>query len=463
MMLSMLRRAFLAALASLALAAPAFALPSLAPRVEDKQVRLGLFTNSYLTSGTESISDDRTGNLALSIGVRALGNNDNFHFGVDADGLYGLRKSNYRYISIAEAYAGYEAKEFNVYFGRKRYLWNELDSLWGMGLYQPRFRWDYLNDREIGLFGLFASHESEFLQVTAYATPLFIPEQGAPFDIANGNCTSSSPWFSCPASSIAIFNQNTDVRFSLSVPPIKTLALNPGGGITARVGRSLGYFARASYAHKPINQFYLSYEGNLDLATLEVPAVIRPRVLYHDLVAGEAGWISKDHAITASAIYEKPHPIPQPASYNTQEGAPALLHGITVKSAPFKGPSFSLTRFEASYLHRNGGNAADKGPFAQPSSQVFEPRYAFKNAFSFAVFTPVFDSWARTFLFTTRFVVDTINRGNILQSDIYVRPLAAAYVNFGVDILGSDSRSAVDFISRYQANDRLRAGVTYAF
>jgi hypothetical protein len=443
-------------------AAPACALPSLAPRVRDKEIRVGLLTNSYLTQARESLSDERTGNLALSASVRALGNNGNFAFGIDADALYGLRKSNYRYIAINEAFAGYDQKAFSVYVGRKRYFWNELDSYWGLGLFQPRFRWDYLNERENGLFGLFVNHQSEFLQATAFASPIFIPEQGAPFDIAGGNCKTSSPWFACPAASINLFNQPTDVRFSLEIPPVRELISHAGGGATVRVGRESGPFGRASYTHKPINNFLLSYEGKLDLSSLQVPAVIRPRVLYADLLGLDAGWVSSRSSLTGTALWEWPKRDVTPATWNTQETYRAFLSGLTFKTMPFTG-TFRLTRFEVSYLHRDGGNGADRGPFVTPGSDVFEPRYAFKNAYSLAVFTPFLDRWARTFLFTTRFVLDTVNQGNILQTDIYVRPIATAYLNLGLDILGSESRSPVDFISRYQRNDRLRAGVTYAF
>ncbi|RZA05960.1 MAG: hypothetical protein EOP11_11535 [Proteobacteria bacterium] len=446
----------------LAYGSAAFALPSLAPRVRDKEIRLGLFTNSYLTTARESLSDERTGNLALSVGVRKLGNKGGFHYGIDADGLYGLRKSNYRYLAINEAFAGHDEQNFSIYVGRKKYFWNELDSYWGLGLFQPRFRWDYLNERENGLFGVFVGHQSEWIQATAFVTPIFIPEQGAPFDIAGGNCKTSSPWFACPASSINLFNQATDVRFALEIPPIKDLVFNPGAGATVRVGKELGAFGRASYTHKPINNFLLSYEGQLDLSSLEVPAVIRPRVVYADLLGLDGGWVSARHSLTGTALWEWPKRDSTPVTWNTQETYRAFLSGVTFKSMPFTG-TFRLTRLELSYLHRDGGNGPDRGPFATPGNDVFEPRYAFKSAYSLAVFTPFLDRWARTFLFTTRFVVDTVNEGNILQSDLFIRPIATAYINLGIDILGSRSRSPVDFISRYQRNDRLRGGVTYAF
>jgi hypothetical protein len=443
----------------------AFAIPTMYPKLRDHEVRVGLQGNGYLTPAGDSNSDSGTGNLGLNVGVRGVGQKNQFHFGVEAESLYGLRHSNYRYLDIGELYAGFEKKEApkraSVYLGRKRYEWNALDSYWSLGLYQPRFRWDYLNERENGLFGLFTGFNSEMIQATAYASPIFIPEQGAPFDISGGNCRSSSPWFSCPGSSIRIFNQPTPVRFTLDVPPVKKLILHAGAGGTIRVGKEQGLFGRLSYAHKPINQFLLSFEGRLNLAANEVPAVIRPRVLYHDLYGLDFGWNRQKHSVTASVMAERPQRDYTPPTWNTQEISNATVYGITAKTQPFTG--FKYTRLEASFLHRDGGISPDRGPFVSPGVDYFEPRFAFKNAFSFAIFTPVIDAWARDFLFSTKFILDTANEGNILITDFYYSPFTAFFFNLGCDILGSNSKSPVDFISRYQRNDRVRGGVAYVF
>lgn len=441
----------------------AFALPSMTPRLRDGELRLGLYTNSYLTNAVPgSLSDERTGNLALNLGTRAVGNNQKFFFGVEADSLYGLRKSNYRYINIAEAYAGYDQKDFHAYFGRKRYQWSELDSQWGLGLFQPRFRWDYLNERESGLFGFFLGHQSEWVQASAYWSPIFIPEQGAPFDISGGSCKTSSPWFSCPSASMQLFNQPTDIRFSLDIPPVRKLVQKPGFGGTVRVGKATGVYGRASLVHKPLNQFLLSYEGRLDLSTLQIPAVIHPRRLKHTLVSTDLGYQRERYSVTASSILELPERDATPAQWNTQETTRALLMGALVKLMPF-GEGFRHTRFELAYFRRDGGNGDDRGPFVQPGSNVFEPRYSFASAYSIAGFTPIFDAWARRLLLSARFVIDTANQGNILQTDAYYSPFPRAFLNVGLDMLGSESRSPVDFISRYQRNDRVRGGVSYAF
>lgn len=437
----------------------------MSPKLRDKEVRLGLAGNYYLTRNNETTSDTGTGSTALTVGVRGVGSNKNFQFGVEAESLYGLRHANYRYLDVGELYAGVEKKAEAerpfAYLGRKRFEWNALDSYWGMGLYQPRFRWDYLSERENGLFGLFGGYNSELVQATAYYSPIFIPEQGAPFDINGGSCRSSSPWFSCPSSTIHVFNQPTTVRFTLDVPPVKSLIQHWGAGFTTRVGRKHGAFGRFSYAHKPMNQFLLSFEGRLDVANSAVPAIIRPRVLYHDLFGLDAGWSAERHGVTGSVLHERPTRDATPTNWNTQEVTRATLLGLNLRTQPFD--AFKYTRFELGWLRRDGGNAPDQGPFVNPSSNFFEPRYAFRNAFSFAVFSPIRDAWARRFLFSTKFIVDTDNTGNILVSDLYYSPLPALILNAGLDMLGSNNTDPVDFISRYQRNDRLRWGVAYVF
>jgi len=208
-----------------------------------------------------------------------------------------------------------------------------------------------------------------------------------------------------------------------------------------------------------MNQFLLAYEGRLDLSTLVLPATIHPRVVYHHLYSIDSGFKIGDASLVAGAIWEKPVRDITPSQWNTQEAGDATLGG-----AVFRMPLLNKsTRMELAYLHRKGGNSADRGPFAQAGSGVFEPRYAFRNAYSFVFITSFLDDWAQKFTWSNRFVFDAANNGNILISDIHIRFFKRALLNFGIDILGSESRDPVDFISRYQRNDRLRGGLSYAF
>lgn len=77
--------------------------------------------------------------------------------------------------------------------------------------------------------------------------------------------------------------------------------------------------------------------------------------------------------------------------------------------------------------------------------------------------SPLLADWAQWFQTQWRVVVDTRANGNILMADFNFRPQPKWRFNLGVDVLGSSSTDVVDFISRYQRNDRVRGGVEYVF
>jgi hypothetical protein len=443
-----------------------FAIPTMEPRLRDHEIRIGLQASDYLNPSLEPVGDAGTGDAALTVGVRGVGEHNDIHMAVEGESLLGLKRTSYHYLDVGELYIGYDQKSqpnaFYAYLGRKRFEWSALDSYWSLGLFAPRFRWDYLNERENGLFGFFPGYRGEYFELTAFVSPIFIPEQGAPFDFNGGDCHSSSPWFSCPASTISIFNQPTNVNFTLNVPPVSDLIVHEGHGATLRVGGKEGPFGRFSWAHKPMNQFLLAFQGQLNLANSSVPAVIIPRVIYHDLWSLDLGLKGeKGDGVTASALYEHPIRDSTPSNWNTQEVSDARLYSATAIAHPLS--VSKLTRLEASYFHRGGGIAPDQGPFVDPTTSYFEPRYAFQNAFSVAAFTPIKDDWGRKFLLSTKFIVDTVYTGNLLVFDLFYSPLPHLVTNLGFDWLGSNNPNAVDFLSRYQRNSRVRGGAFYSF
>lgn len=431
------------------------------------QLELGLRANRYFVSDPENqpLPDYRTSNLGTNLFWRGFSEKDGWQALADFEGQLGLNTSNFNYWNLNEAYVGYalnDSESLHLYFGRKLSDWSELDEQWSIGLFQPRFRWDYLEERSSGLSGVFAESTGEYATFTAFASPIFIPEQGAPQSFSNGTCKSASPWFYCPNPHVDLFNQNTEVRFSLEVPPILKLISYFGYGASLRLGKKQGFYWRNSAADKPINQLLLSYEGSLDFSTQNLPAVIHPRVLRHKLLASELGYKQEKFSTLVSAISEHPERDSTPAFWNTQEAADTLLAGGFLRGT-LAGAGANATNAEIAYLYRKKGFASDRGPFAGPDPGIFEPRYAFKNAYSLFLRSPIISSWAPYFQSAVRFIVDTNNEGNILMADIATFPAKRLRFNFGIDLLGSASHRAVDFISRYQRNDRVRGGLHYSF
>jgi hypothetical protein len=427
--------------------------------------RVGVVGNSYLTKGvSQQLSDKKTGHVGVTGAIRASTGKDSFDAAIEAEALFGIRSANYRYISLAEAYLGSRTwlKPVDVYVGRKLQNWSELDRYWSLGLWEPRFRWDYLDAQPNGLFGAFAEYKGKDFEITGFASPIFIPEQGAPFEFTNGDCNTSSPWFNCPTSNISLFNQPTSVKYKLELPPIRRLISYPGLALSVRVGGEKGTWARAGYAHKPINQLLLAYEGFLSLATQDLPATIHTRVLKHNLTTIETGYRGTGFSGLLSFMHEHPIRDVTPEAWNTQEATNAIIFG-GVATVDLFGKGDGVTRGDFGFMHRRGGNAYDRGPLAGPNSTAFEARYAYENAYNLGIRTPIVESWGKHFHARGRFLLDTAHDGNILIVDLNFTPTRHWLINLGLDMLGSNATTTVDFIARYQRNDRLRGGVYYYF
>ena len=441
---------------------PAFALPTQKPLIEDNTLRLGFEGSSYINSSPDP-SKERNKNITGSLQWRGVGDKDQFRSAIEADFLYGFVKPDFQYIDVEEAYLGLDYEKVGIYVGRKRFHWNALDEFWTLGIFQPRFRFDYLNERESGLTGAFIDIlPKENFSLLLFASPLFIPERGAPFDISNGECHSSSPWFVCPGSTVTVLSKDTPVEYKLGIPPARELVAHAGGGASLRIGKESDLYFRLSMAYKPMNQLYLAFADQpLDLSTVTVPAIIYPRVIYHRVLGADLGYTMENKmSLTGSVVKENPIRDNTPSAWTTQEPYDATLAGAIFK-APLSAPSRTSLQF--GYLHREGGNGDERGPFSTGGKPNFEQRYGFKDAYSIEAKTSFLAAWAQSFSYSIKFVLDTKYTGNLLSNDAWFTIAKQSLLNIGVDIIGSNDKTRADFLSRYQRNDQIHAGVTYVF
>lgn len=380
------------------------------------------------------------------------------------------------YFEIPEAYIGSSEKlsPFQFFVGRKMEGWSRLDERWGFGIWQPRFRWDYIRPETVGLSGVFLNYKGNGLRLLGFATPFFIPERGVPTNSENGIVVSNSPWFVPPPTKIAIINKDTPVQYTIRLPEIKDIVLNPGAAMMAYVGHNSGPWLSAAYAFKPINQLLLAYDGNLyptekDPNQQVAKADIFPRVLNHHLVSAEAGARNQAMGAWVSALWDRPIRDKTPSRWTTQEVQNGLALSGTVEMA-VAGTKSNPTKVDMSYLRVYGANASDGG-FSKVNGSVFDSRYPYTEALSVGVRGGVpdpFRLWGDRLSATTQLIQDFANRGNIFSSEIQYRHQESWMIAFGFDVLGSDaapdpSRAGNDFINRYRANDRVHAGVSYVF
>lgn len=394
---------------------------------------------------------------------------------LDAEGLIAVNDSDYKYLKVPEAYIGTSRTLFPVQFslGRRLENWSYSDDYWGLGFWQPRFRWNYIRPESLGLTGGFVRYESSSVQVSVYGTPIFLPEQGGVFEFVNGNCVAKSAYFTCPGQKYKLFgDQETQFKYQLETGEIKDIVLNPGGAVTVRVGRNRGTWAKASYGYKPINQFLLAHLGTIQPipGSDSVARVsLYPRVLYHHIGTLEAGYKQRGFSSWISYTREIPIRDETDPDWTTQEiGPSSTLSGF----ARFRlmGRGRSALRVSAGYLHREGGFRPDGDSLMQGNGSVFETRYPFERAISVGAKTglPFLGKVGRKIIFDSRLINELTYEGSILVSQVSYRPARQWEVGLGADILGvgpkgDEPPGENSFISRYRGADRVYGSVNYVF
>lgn len=389
---------------------------------------------------------------------------------LQSEGFFTPTDSAFSFLEVSEAYFGTSKKlsPAQAHVGRKLVTWNHLDEEWGLGIWQPRFRWDYLHPSFSGLAGFHGSYESESFRLAAFASSLFIPERGAALAVDEGEFATASPWILTPSSRMELFGQKTPVMYTLDTPPISDIVINYGGSIMARVGEMKGPWASAGYAYKPINQILIGYEGQLNLTKTQVDVTLHPRVAYHHLYSAETGIIGDNVRVWASVLHENPERDITPEEWTTQE-----IGATTSASArmdyDFQGHGTRATTVHLSYLKTWITEAPDLGPLSNGSA-TFDSRYPFTQALALGFRTPLPGFLGEKLYFASRFTRDLTYDGSILSSELEFIASSHWRMGVGLDLLGSDrdisgipAGSPLDFISRYRANDRFHGGVTYVF
>jgi hypothetical protein len=384
------------------------------------------------------------------------------------EGVAVVKPSTTWTIEAPEAYIGTSnelSETVQVKVGRELHHFSHLDEEFQMGIWQPRFRWDYVHPETVGLAGMHVDVETKGFQFTAMGSPIYIPDRGVPIDFKNNGIYSIDPYFNSPATTIMYQGVATPVSYSLDRPTTSELLFHPGASALARVGESQGPWASAGYAFQPMNQLLYSYSWYDSVAVNNQggQATLYPRVAYHQLMSFESGFEAKSVGAWISELEDRPidHPT---LGDDTQ----------TVISSHAVGPSFEYrfgdgkyaqsTKIRLSGMKQWGGNAPDSGADTTGSGSVFENRYFSQTSAIFYVESPLGMLGFQKASMSYRLLDDIEHQGTIQSTDLYYNFSRGFIVNVGADILSSaEDTSAPDPISEYRADDRVRLGVSYVF
>ncbi|MBS1964183.1 MAG: hypothetical protein JST04_18365 [Bdellovibrionales bacterium] len=420
---------------------------------------IGISSSNYLGQGSEGRKDSFS---ALDLQLDTKTDSDILDTRSLVQSEIGLTDSNYRFIEIPDMYVATSPKLFDnarTTFGRRLTDWSVLDQTWGAGAFQPRFRWDYLRPQQVGLLGLYQELKSGPVKLTAFYSPIFIPDRGAPLDFADGRIRSISPWVVNPPYEIEIMRKSVPVRYDAQVPSIGSIIRQDTIGGQMMLDAGEGVWGSVSYMHKPMNQLLMSYEAYL--AADDAHVTLYPRVAYHHVASMDLGMHGKTMSGSISGIADIPtDDFHGPTLWTSQQVGNMFLVSPSLTMYPWgskKGGNLSV-----SYLRVIGKDPPDTGYLADGTSREFDSRYPFKSAF---LMTAELPQWRRL---TTdfRLLFDIQNPGTIVSWMFTYAPDRDWKLFLATDVLSSftdETADGTDFIHRYRENDRVTGGVTYVF
>ena len=286
-------------------------LTTLEKRELPRRLQLKLFQYSYLSDPI--LSNQPSDVTAVGVGYRDQGQATlGLDYKMDFQGLFAQQESDRPYVTVPDFYLAHSSSLGTVSLGRKKLQWSEFDELWKLGIWQPQARWDYIHPQTQGLTGLFwESQLARGFQLTAFATPVFLPDQGPNFQLVDGQFRSQNRWFWGPQVQIEVLDEATETRYSLDRPNEADVVLNGGGALQARFwSERTGLWLTASHAFKPINQLHLGGDARYDIANVlnenAIDVEISTEVAYHQLSTIETGWKNPDMGASLSVTRDAP-------------------------------------------------------------------------------------------------------------------------------------------------------------
>ncbi len=397
---------------------------------------------------------------------------------IDAGASVAANVSNYSNIEVPEAYFRLQtpttagpATGLNVgaslTAGRKKERWSGLDSDWSLGLVQPFNKFDALRPTEQGLAGVFAESNVGPVSLMAFGSPVFIPEQTAPYNLSNGRFSTSSPWFSQPPDRLNILGQVRNANYTIQMPETSSIVNNASYGFRVRAAAQdgEGAFIQGSFLRAPMNSINLGFTGQLSIVEGDSYGDVNiiPEVVYHTITAGDVGYAGKNFAVGVSLLNEKPEQPAVPEGFTTSHYSDMTMisPSAEVRFLPSKvwGPKVRLA-----YLETTGGEVTPVGEYTQ-NGNMFGPRMLFRHAVSAAVETTLHRDERWSLGASARWVEELDELGSVLMSDLRVGFGDSWRVALQADFLGSrQSTSNTDtFIARFRANDRAAVRLTYLF
>ena len=410
-------------------------------------------------------------------------------------GSFATSIENYSYIEVPEAYLNLSEPSvdfrregvsgFELTVGRRRQMWSRLDLDWQLGIWEPLNRFDYLNPSVQGLSGVFAEAKTSNFEMLGFMSLIYLPEQGASYQLQNGSFTSRSPWFNPPPNSIVLFPDRpvSRISFGIETPSVGSVInkfsigfLIRGGSLSALTAdypnRASGLFYQAAVIRKPRNQLSLPFEAIFRLLPSDSYGEVRifPQVQYHRLASLEFGYHGPSFDTGVSGLYDEPESssIPTNELGEKDQMTYQILKPETLISPYVEGRVFSKYSWsplvKLSTLHTIHGETKTLGLLSDAGS-VFGTRTIYKRAVSLSAQATVYSSQNLRVEQIVRWIEETAENGTVLTTNTKFLYGDTWSFQLALELLGSrlPQDQPQTFIGRFRDNGNVSGLITYLF
>lgn len=373
------------------------------------------------------------------------------------------------YYAVPEAYIGFGDKYASVTLGRKIENLSFTDSFYNMGLVQPYQSNDTIYFKQQGLVSLAGHAYNGTFGLNAGFNPIFIPNQGPIATAKNGQIVSSNRWAQTAPEKFRFGDQNQEINYAISDYDLAQIVAHTGYYLNAYVGANQERpVLNATYANKPANELALSRETFADISTFQGNVILIPTVINHQVYSLDLNLDSGPLKTTLSYLAD------EPKNEKAAEGQTAQTLFPVTMSSFYAG--YNLTNLVgrnlevyAAYALINGGEIKDINSDGQPSSFSFSSsRTRFKNPVRVGMKGDMFFINGRALKADANLTYDQEYKGSLFSAQIQYSPTDQLRLSVGADLIGVESESSssttqTNYLDQNKANDRITAGVGYAF
>ncbi|MBU6376816.1 MAG: hypothetical protein KGQ59_12515, partial [Bdellovibrionales bacterium] len=296
------------------------------------------------------------------------------------------------------------------------------------------------------------AYQSKYFSIRAFASPVNIPERGAPIRAQDGKLISANPDAAIQYESVSVMNAQVPIRYSIEMPAMEDLLLHSSALAQVHLGqKNTGLWASYTAGFKPINSPDITAEATLKLTPTEyIDAKLYPRITRHELMMVETGLKTQRIDFWASLIRETPKAAPVAQGQVAAPMGPALI-----ASGGFDARIQSSTTLRAGILSINEklSTASDNGVTIN-----LPGRYRFKRAASLNL-----DWQAHSRLhYSVGWLRDWGGNGQWISTQGEYRFKNSGWsLGLGAELYNRAPRDS--FFGPYAGNDRVEGRLSYAF